>query len=47
MQLAKDNTKDEVIKAAMRDPIISRELKGKEIVDIIYVPNKVLNFVTK
>ena len=36
---------EEVVKMAQADPVIAPHLAGKRIVKVIYVPNKLLNFV--
>lgn len=39
--------KDEVIKLAKEDPNTKLNLEGKEVLKIVYVPNKLVNFVCK
>ena len=47
VDLPRDCTRDEAVKTAEKDEVISRFLEGKTIVKVIYVPGKILNFVVK
>jgi leucyl-tRNA synthetase len=45
--LPKDQSKDKILDSAMEEPGISKHVDGKEIIKVIYVPNKLLNIVAK
>ncbi|WP_213158577.1 leucine--tRNA ligase [Parachlamydia sp. AcF125] len=46
-ELPKDQTEAQIVEAAKREPGIQRHIDGAEIVKIVFVPNKLLNFVVK
>jgi len=45
--LPKDRTKEEIMESAMDNPNINKHLEGADVQKVIFVPNKLLNFVTK
>lgn len=45
--LPKDQIEQIVLEAANREPNIQRHLDGREVLKIVFVPNKLLNFVVK
>ena len=45
--LPKDQTEHIVLEAANKEPNIQKHLDGKEVLKIVFVPNKLLNFVIK
>lgn len=45
--LPKDQSKEEILENAMQNPNISRFLEGADIRKVIFVPNKILNIVTR
>ena len=42
-----DEKKDSVTQKAMKDPKVIKNLQNKEVLKIIYVKNKIINFVLK
>ena len=46
LQLAKDIAKEEVESKAFNDENVKRNIVGKEVKKIIFVPNKLMNIVT-
>ncbi|MCK4305715.1 MAG: hypothetical protein KAY24_15865, partial [Candidatus Eisenbacteria sp.] len=40
-------SQDEVQQAAMTDARVARQIEGKEIIKLIYVPNRLMNFVVR
>ncbi len=47
VSLPRDASKDEVQAAALADERIARHVEGKQIVKVIHVPNRLMNFVVK
>jgi leucyl-tRNA synthetase len=45
--LPRDKSESEILEIAKNNPLISKHLDGKEIVKVVFVPNKLLNMVTK
>lgn len=45
--LGRDASKEEVQKAAMANDRIAKHLKGRQIIKVIHVPNRLINFVVK
>lgn len=46
-ELPKDQTEEVVLASAKNNPLILKHLDGKEIVKVVFVPNKLLNLVVK
>ncbi|WP_059359138.1 leucine--tRNA ligase [Parachlamydia acanthamoebae] len=46
-ELPKDQTEEQIVEAAKKDPGIQRHIAGTEIIKVIFVPNKLLNFVVR
>jgi len=46
-ELPRDRSKDEILKSARDNPNISRYIEDAEIHKVVFVPNKLLNIVTK
>ncbi|MEX0918188.1 MAG: leucine--tRNA ligase [Candidatus Paceibacterota bacterium] len=44
--ISRDAAEKDVVSAAQADPDVLRHLEGKEIMKVIYVPNRILNLVT-
>jgi len=45
--LPRDKSESEILEIAKENPLIAKHLDGKEIVKVVFVPNKLLNMVTK
>jgi leucyl-tRNA synthetase len=45
--VSRDATRDAVQQAALADEGIARHVAGKEVIKIIHVPNRLMNFVVK